>query len=73
MVTLLMLNIQKASVTMYLKQPLVNVGGNKCWDKVKSVLIVHLPFQKFCLLSKYWVNLLIVSILGYSEVILSDS
>ena len=36
---------RKSISTNLLKQPLVNVGGNKCWDKVKSVLIVQLPFQ----------------------------
>ena len=45
MVSLLMLCIQKSISTNLLKQPLVNVVGTKCWDKVKSVLIVYLPFQ----------------------------
>ena len=44
--TLLMLNIQKSISTDLLKQPLVNVGGNECWDKVKSVLISALTFSK---------------------------
>ena len=69
MVSLLMLCIQKSIST---NLPLVNVVGTKCWDKVKSVLIAYLPFQPKVLSTVQIINLLMVSILGYSEIILSD-